>query len=67
MPSLISFFQQIDSADQQLEGFSPYELRPLSLLPAATLPGNAGCFQGLLGALEASAVADCTWKSWKSR
>ena len=31
------------------------------LLPAATLPGNAGCFQGLLGALEASAVPDCTW------
>ena len=52
------FFQQpIVSADPQLEGFSPHELRPQMLLPAATLPGNAGCFQGLLGALEASAVA----------
>ena len=61
------FFQQIVSEDPQLEGISPYELRPHMLLPAATLPGNAGRFQGLLGALEASAVPDCTWKSWKGR
>ena len=42
VPSLISFFQQIVLADPQLEGFSPHELRQHMLLPAATLPGDAG-------------------------